>query len=408
MLAAMLIDPYTLPPDKLSQAIQLSHLYDITDFGGPVWMVLAVLVALRLHWFARLRDWTQRITPRWWLQGIILAPIFVLLFTLIGLPIDILIHYGKLMYGLSIQPWPGWFADQAKGMLPNLILAIPMLLLGFFLIRRSPKRWWLWFWLLMLPVMVFSTYINPIIVAPMYSNFEPLAKSNPDLVGKMETVIAKTNLSIPPSHILMMKAGSKSTVLNAYVTGLGSSRRVVLYDTLIANAPTDEVLFIFAHELGHSAFNHILKRTAFQAVLMLVELFVARLCALWLIRRFGTRWHISALGDWAAIGVLALVFIVVNFLSQPVQNAFSRLQEHHADIYGLEAVHGIVADPQSAAADFEQRSGENTLDPPHENPLIVIWSYTHPATTERKQFEATYNPWRAGQHPKYFPDDKAQ
>jgi STE24 endopeptidase len=402
MLLAIPYTPYNLPPDKLVQALQLSRIYDITDYCGPVWTVVVLMIALRLKWFSRLRSRVQAVTSRSWLQGIIFAPVFICMVTLILLPPEILVHHAKLVYGLSIQPWTRWIADQAKSLIPTLVLGTPLFLLGFTLISRSPKRWWLWFWLLTLPVSVFTQFVSPVIIAPMYDKFELLSKSDPALVDKMEQVITKSKLAIPPSQIFVVNASAKSTILNAYVTGLGASRRVVVYDTLIAKAPTDQVLFVFAHELGHSAFDHILKRLAFGAALLLLELFLARLVAAWLIRRFGERWQITSLDDWAAAGVLALVFVVFSFLSEPIQNAFIRLQEHHADIYGMEAIHGIVGDPQQTAAEFEQASGENTLDPPHENPLIIFWSYSHPSTSDRKQFVATYDPWQPGQTPIYF------
>jgi STE24 endopeptidase len=400
--------PYFLPPDKLVQAIQLSRIYDVTDFCGPIWSTVALLVTLRLHVYSRLRDWVQSITARWWLQGLIFIPAFIFILTLILLPPEILVHYAKLVYGLSIQPWPSWAADQTKSLLPSLVLGTPVFLLGFLLIARSPKRWWLWFWLLTLPVLVFMQFVRPVLIAPMYDKFEPLSKSNPALVDKMEQVIAKSNLKISPSQIYVMNGSAKSTVLNAYVTGLGASRRVVIYDSLIARATTDQVLFIFAHELGHSAFNHIFKGLAFGAALLLVQLFLARLCAIWLIARFGQKWKIPAINDWAAAAVLALIFVTFNFLSEPVEHSFQRLLEHHADIYGMEAVHGLIANPQQSASDFEQISGENTLEPPHENPFVIFWTYTHPSAPERKQFEATYDPWQPGQHPRYFPEETAK
>jgi STE24 endopeptidase len=206
----------------------------------------------------------------------------------------------------------------------------------------------------------------------------------------------------------LMKASEKLTVPNAYVTGLGATKRVVVWDTAIKSAPTDDILMIFAHESGHYVLNHIWKGIAFSAGLTLLLLWIGYHLANWLVARYGERWHIGSLQDWAAVGVLLLAFALLNFLSDPIANSFSRAQEHQADVYGQEAIHGIVANPQVTAQHSFQLLGEAYLEDPNPGALLEFWTYDHPSAQHRATFAAGYNPWVAGQQPRYFPQDAKQ
>jgi STE24 endopeptidase len=199
-----------------------------------------------------------------------------------------------------------------------------------------------------------------------------------------------------------MQASQKVTSLNAYVTGFGPSKRLVLWDTTIAAATPEELSGVFGHELGHYALHHIVLGLLFTAVLMLIAFFLGRKMTQWLISRYGARWRTGSQNDWAFVAVLALVLNVLNFLSEPIDNAFSRSIEHAADVYGQEAIHGIVADPQTTTQRGFQRLGEASLDDPAPHPFVDFWTSSHPSTADRAAFAAAYNPWAQGQHPKYF------
>ena len=205
-----------------------------------------------------------------------------------------------------------------------------------------------------------------------------------------------------------MKASEKLTVPNAYVTGIGATKRVVVWDTTIKMAPTDDILFIFGHESGHYVLNHIWKGIAFYSAMMLVLLWIGYHMVNWLITRFGERWHVGSIQDWAAVGVLLVAFSVLSFLSDPIGNTYSRSQEHDADIYGQEALHGIVANPQATAQHSFQLLGESYLEDPNPAAFLEFWTYDHPSTARRADFSARYNPWVEGQQPRYFPKDDAK
>jgi STE24 endopeptidase len=121
-----------------------------------------------------------------------------------------------------------------------------------------------------------------------------------------------------------------------------------------------------------------------------------------LLRRYGARWRIRSQNDWAYLAVLLLVLNVLSFFAAPVENAFSRSIEHAADVYGQEVIHGIVADPQATTQQSFQRLGEASLEDPMPHPFVEFWTSSHPSIASRAAFAAAYNPWTAGQHPKYF------
>jgi STE24 endopeptidase len=269
------------------------------------------------------------------------------------------------------------------------------------LIRKS-RWWWIWLWILSLPMQLLLVFVLPLVVDPMFNHFEPLAQTNPALVQQLERVVAKTGVSIPPSRMFLMRASEKYTSSNAYVTGFGSSRRVVVWDNTIKSSPTEETLLVFGHELGHYVLHHIERGMAIGAVLSFFFLWIGSRLAQWLVLRYGPRWHIASLEDWAAIGVLLLVLALLSFIAEPISNSISRVQEHQADVFGIEVVHGIVADPQKVDAESFQREGEQALEYPYPSPFVVFWTYTHPPIAEREAFAANYDPWQEGAHPRYL------
>ena len=298
---------YTLAPEVLERARSLYYWRTGLDFGSTVWSVLVLLAFLNFRWAARLSAWATAITPKPWVQGLCFAPVFLLMWSLFHLPLSIVGHHISLAYGQSIQGWGSWFIDWGKALLLDLISSTVVVSVVFALIRKS-RRWWLWLWVISLPMEVLLVFVLPLVIDPMFNHFEPLAQSNPALVEQLERVIDKTGVAIPPARMFLMKASEKYTSSNAYVTGFGSSQRVVVWDNTIKNSPPDEILLVFGHELGHYVLHHIERGLVIGAVLSLF--FLVDLAPTWrgfFVRRYGLRWHIASLEDWAAVVVLLLV-----------------------------------------------------------------------------------------------------
>ena len=393
---------YTLPPAKLERAEALDRQSAWLWAAGTVWSVVSLLLILRLHWAAGLSRLAARAAARPWLQGLIFLPLLVILLRLLSLPLSLIGHHLGLAYGLSIERWPAWFWDWTKGLLLSIVTTTFVLSLLFAIVRRARRRWWLWFWLLSLPLMLGAVYAEPLIIDPLFNHFEPLSRVHPELVAQMQQVVKRSGETIPPDRMFLMKASEKVTGLNAYVTGFGGSKRVVVWDTSLQKSTPDEVLFIFGHELGHYVLGDVTHGLMMGAAGLLLALWLGFHVVRWLVRRYGPRWQVPAVEDWSAVVVLMLAFALFSLISEPIANAISRAIEHRADIYGQEVVHGIVRDPQATAVHSFQTLGEESLDIPDPNPFMVFWTYSHPPIPDRAAFARDYDPWKPGGHPRFF------
>lgn len=394
---------YTLPPDLLRKARTLSRLRAVLSFGGTAGTIIVLLVMLALRWPVLLRDWAENRTRRWWLQGILFTFPSILFLMLLSLPLSIYSHHVALQYGFSVQSWNSWFGDQAKAALLSIIVFTPLTLLLFEIMRWSPRRWWLWFWLCTLPIIIFGVFISPVWIDPIFNHFSPLQSSDPQLVLQLEKLAQHAGLNIPPQRMFLMRASEKVTGLNAYVTGIGSSKRIVVWDTTAHNLPMNQVLFIAGHEMGHYVLDHIYKGLAFSMLLLLALFWLGAHSVRWMIRRYRSQWGIRSEDDWAALAILLLVFTSLSFLSSPIVNSFSRWEEHQADIFGQEAIHGLVTNPQRTAQGAFDALGRTYLEVPHPNRLLAFWLFSHPSISQRAEFAAHYDPWVPGKKPKYFP-----
>ena len=393
---------YTLSPERRQQAIDYSRARYRLHFIGFAWevLVLAALVALGVA--ARLRSAVEKLSRRRFVQALVFTPLFLVIYQLVVLlPVMARAHQLSRRYDQSVQGWSSWLWDWVKADLVALAIAVPVVWMLYGLLRRSPRRWWFWFWLATLPIIVFVVFVAPVVIDPLFFDFSPLADRSPELVEKIEEVTQRGGLSIPRDRMFLMDASKKLKSLNAYVTGFGASKRVVVWDTTLSRMTIPQTLFVFGHEMGHYVLHHIPKTIAFVAGL----LFVFLLAAQWILRRLFAegrkRWGIRDLTDWASLPVLMLVLAVGNEIASPIVSSYSRAQEHQSDVYGLEVIHGVVPDSQRAAADAFQVLGEENLADPDPSPFIELWLYDHPPLANRLVFARTYDPWSKGEAPRY-------
>jgi STE24 endopeptidase len=198
-----------------------------------------------------------------------------------------------------------------------------------------------------------------------------------------------------------MGAGEKTTALNAYVTGLGGSKRIVVWDTTIAKMDTNQIVFVAGHEMGHYVLLHIPKLLAFTAGLLFVLFYLGYRCIGWLLSACGELWGVRGLDDWASLPALLLLLSVFSFVTNPIASAVSRYFEHQADQYGLEVTHGLTPDSAQVAAQAFQILGEVDLADPDPSPVNVFLFYSHPTNAERVLFALSYDPWSKGEQPEF-------
>lgn len=392
---------YSLSPADLSKAQHLSDVHETMHMVEAVWQIVSLLLLLWLGIIARMRDAAVGTSSNRWMQGYVFLLLYLVAGFLLNLPLDLYSHSLSLRYGLSVQGWASWFGDQAKAFALTWIIGGLLLMLLFWIIRKFPRRWWLAFWCVSIPIVLFGIFAGPYI-EPLFFHYEPLQKTDPALVAQLEKVVQKGHMNIPPERMFLMKASAKLTTLNADVEGFGASKRVVVWDTSIQKFKPDEIVFVFGHESGHYVLHHIVYGVLFTIVILLVTLYLGFLFAQWAIARFGGRWGIPSQTDWAALAVLLLAFSIFGVLLEPIENTFSRHDEHAADVYGQEAIHGLVADPQATARQAFDVLGETSFADPNPNPFYVFWTYSHPSIGRRAAFATAYDPWAPGMQPKYF------
>jgi len=375
---------YTLPPDVYAKAVAFAHAQYAVYFGVTASTLLVLYLILRLRLGPRLRDFAERHTRHLPLQTVLFVPPLLLLLALAELPWIVFAHNISLRFGISVERWGPWLWDWTKDQLITIAIGTVLAWLFCAIVRRSPRRYWLWFWLASLPLMLAGVYLAPLVLDPMFNRFEPLAHTHPDLVPPIEQVLKNGRVEIPANHLFEMIASEKTNALNAYTTGFGSSKRVVLYDTIIRKEPLPELMTTFGHELGHYALNHIPIGLALSAAMMLVGMYVGYRIVGAVLRRavFGIR----DAGDLAALPLFILLALAASFLTDPLSNAISRMMEHQADVYSLEVTDGVIPSPGEAAARAFQIEGETDLAVPDPNPLLVWWTYTHPPVRDRLRF----------------------
>ena len=395
---------YQLPPDKLAKAIALSRIRNIDYFVDALWGIAVLWLLLATRIAARIEAWTIRVLKKRWQQGLLFFAVLIVVLAVVQLPLDMFMHQVSRNYDISVQGWGSWFGDQGKALGLSIVFGSLVMLLFQWIVRRWPRRYWLGVWLVTLPLMVLAVFGEPLI-EPLFNQYEPLSEHHADLVAKLEEVVKRTGTNIPPDRMYLMKASAKTNGLNAYVTGIGSTKRIVVWDTTAGRVPDDVVMFVFGHESGHYVLGHIPKMlTGFAIGLFFVYWGCAGFAG-WLARRFGARWGLSAtepLACRAGFVVLLFTISVASFVLDPVSNAFSRHFEHEADIYGQEAIHGLVPDPQKTAVEGFNALGAAWLEDPNPSPFIEFWEYNHPSVKTRANFAAHYNPWANGGHGKFF------
>ncbi|HVF03608.1 MAG TPA: M48 family metallopeptidase [Frankiaceae bacterium] len=302
---------------------------------------------------------------------------------LVTLPLDARREAVLRRYGLSTQSWGSWTVDQLKAALVGGVLLVLVVVGLVGLARVAPRTWWAWGALGAAALVAVASYVFPLVVEPLFNRFTPL----PDTPLRQELLDLADRDGLPVKEILVADASRRTTAVNAYVSGYGNTRRIVLYDTLLAQGSPAEVKLVVAHELGHVKTNDVPIQTA-QGALAAATV----VCGLFLLLAGGLPARVGADGP-ADPRVLALVLFAigaVTFLSSPVQTLVSRRVEARADVHSLDLtgdVEAFVESEQTLAV-----SNLSDLDP---HPLVYTWFFTHPTSPERIALARAWSEQRA-------------
>lgn len=383
---------YRLPPDKFQKAEALYRTGIMTYLLGTLYGFAVLALLLLSGASVKFRDLAESASSRRWVQALVFAPLIFLSIDLLTLPFSLYSQHLQQSYGLSIQDWGSWWGDWLKGELLTTSLATCLVWGLYALLRYSPNRWWLYGWLAFIPVLMLLVFIQPVFVDPLFNHFDPLEAKQPRLLPEIEKVMQRGGLEIPRDRIFEMRASDKSTTYNAYVTGLGASKRVVIWDTTSRHLTIPETMFVFAHEQGHYVLHHLWMGMISGIIGFLAAIYLAHRLIHGVVARWGHRFGVRGVDDWASLPFFLLLLGLMTSLGQPIGNGVSRYLEHQADIYALEAIHGLLPDSPQVAARTFQKLGENGLSYPHPHLLYVGWVYTHPPIADRLRFSLTYQP----------------
>jgi len=367
--------------------------------GNVLWIIDQVLglavpaMFLLTGLSARMRNWAWTIGRKWFFA----LCVYFILYSLLSLVIlSPWAYYTEFVrqhaYGLSNQTLQKWLSDMGIGFAVSLVFGCAVLWVPYLLIAHSPRRWWLYAGVLAVPLMLLVMLVFPVWIAPLFNKFGPM--KNKPLEAKILALAHE--VGIERGRVFEVDKSVDTKAVNAYVAGLGSTQRIVLWDTLLAKLDQDQVLFVMAHEMAHYVLGHVLKTIGVVSVTLLIVLWLVRRTANWLLRACGPRFGFSDLADMASLPLLILLVQFFSVLASPAVLAYSRYQEREADRFALE----LTRDNHAAASAFVLLQ-ESNLANPRPGPLYVFWRGSHPSLAERIEFANTYRPWEHGQPLRY-------
>jgi STE24 endopeptidase len=370
------------------EMIRHSRIRDRLYFVGTAWSFGSLALLLLTPLSRRMRDAAERVTGKPFVRDMLYVGLFVVATALLDLP---LAYYSGFVvphqFSLSTQSLGGWTGDLLKGIALSILISAPVGALTFLAIRRV-RQWWLAVWLGSIPLIVFAIIIQPVLLDPVFNDFQPL--KNQELRQKLLDLASRAG--IESSRVYEVDKSKQTTTMNAYVNGLGPSARIVMWDTLLAKLDDDEVLAVMGHEMGHYVLKHIWKGLAFSLLLTFAGYFIGQRLYERGLGRWGDRWGIRDKADPAALPWLLLIVSAVAFLASPAISGFSRYVEHQSDVFALELTH--LNEPMATA--FRKMAEDSKRDP-SPGPLTEWWRYSHPPIAKRIPFALGYRPWEKGE-----------
>ena len=366
------------------EMVRHSRINDILYFVSTAWSLGVLLLILGAGWSRRMRDLSERIA-RW---PFVAAMIFVVLFTILSTLLEFPLSYysGFVVphqFDLTDQTFPAWLWDETKALLISILISAPLIAL-MLLAMRKIRRWWLVVWFASIPIIIFFIVIAPVFLDPVFNKFEPLK----DQVLKQKLLDLASKAGIEGGRVYEVDKSKQTKTMNAYVTGIGPTKRIVMWDTILAKMNHDELLAVMGHEMGHYVLKHMWKGLAFGLV---ISFFVLLVGQKFYERGLG-RWGIRGPGDPASFPWFLVVVSVITFFLTPILTGYSRWQEHQSDIFSLEMTHDNV----SMASAFVKLS-EDSKSNPRPHPFIEFWRYSHPPIAKRIDFALSYKPWERGE-----------
>ena len=350
-------------------------------YRGPAYLFLLlstaltvlVLVLMSRGPVARFTERVAGLPGGWVTRTLLVVALVTMAVWLATLPLSFVRGYAmETAWGLSTQNAGGWVSDQIRSTLVGVALGAVAALAFFGTVRWQPRWWWAIAGVVFTGLTIALTLLWPVLIAPLFNRFTPLE----DASLRQRAFALAAEASIDIDEVLVADASRRTATENAYVAGLGATKRLVLYDNLVAKDDEDAAAFVIAHELGHRVERHIAKQTAVAAAGLLGAFLLLRVLAGW--RPLWEWGGAESVADPRSIPLLMLFTIVLSLAVGPVENALSRHFEREADALAVR----LTGDRDSAVRTFRRLAYSNLADlRPH--PVAVTLLFTHPPIPER-------------------------
>lgn len=307
------------------------------------------------------------------LAGLIFFAIPGLIGAIADLPFDYYhIFVIEEKYGFNTRTLKTWLSDLLKSVLMTVILGTVLLSLLLMMVKYAGSSWWVWAWLIFLSFQILMAVIYPTVIAPIFNKFVPLEDN--ELSDKIQNLAENEGLTI--KGVFQMDATKRSRHTNAYLSGLGKTKRIVLFDTLMDAHEDDEILAVLAHEMGHLKRNHIRKQLAILGLSSIGLFYLASEMITW--KAMYGAFGFSIMPAYAGLFLVAVLWEPVGFFLSPVAMAISRRFEREADRHAFKVMK--AAEPLVMALKKMARDNLSNLRP---HPLYVWFNHSHPPLLER-------------------------
>ncbi|KRB76522.1 peptidase M48 [Nocardioides sp. Root190] len=350
-------------PDQIALAEHFARWARLWSWSS---LVVSLALACWLGFGRRGREWAERVPGWWWVRVVLVVAALTLAGRLVTLPFGIALRRLRLEEGLSTGTWIAWTVDLLKGEAISIVVTSIAVIVLVGCARRWDRFWPAVAGAIGAGLVLAGSFVYPVLIEPVFNQFEPL----PEGPLRTEVLALAEAEGVQVDDVLVADASRRTTTLNAYVSGFGHTRRVVLYDTLVDDTPRDETLSVVAHELAHARHGDVVTGTALGAAGALVGIGL-----LGLVLTLGERRNPAEVGTVPRVLALAAVAML---LSAPVQNGVSRLMEIRADQTALEQ----TEDP-AAFIDLQRRLALRS----HADPTPPAWSQwwfgSHPTVLQR-------------------------
>jgi STE24 endopeptidase len=318
-------------------------------------------------------QWVASLTGSFVWRGVLFVLVLLVAETVIGIPFSLYSNFKiENRYGFNTMTLRLWVGDLFKSTAISAVLGIAVVATALAIIQASPAWWWLWVWAFLLLFGVFVMYISPSVIEPLFFKFGPVAVEG--LEEKIRTLMERAGLKV--GRVFQVDASRRSRHSNAYFTGIGRVKRIVLFDTLIGQMSQDEILAVLAHEVGHWKKRHVLKRIIQSELTALCGLFLAYHALSWdgLSRLIG----LADASFYVRMVIVGFLGSIVMFPLTPLSSFLSRRDEREADRFASE----LTARPDAMASALVKLSREN-LSNLHPHPVYAKFYYSHPPVVER-------------------------